>query len=180
MGLAMTFHPQWRGSRCDNSLRTAGMYFAPNVYHPEVLALYRQAVEAIAAACPAIDTFVFHTNDCGAGYPWAEKLYVNPNGPTGFEGRDMGLCVRDFLRSIRQGAADAGIDARVFSAPFMMTDEEMHLVKRSLEPGIGLVGAVPGELAAECNAVWAMPGHGAASSARSSTVFPHPTRCWAA
>ena len=145
-------HPEWRGSRCDNSLRTTGMYFAPNVDHPEVRAKYRQAVQEIVAACPLIDTFVFHTNDCGAGYPWCGRLYVNPNGPTGTMGKDMGLRVAEFLKALREGAGEAGVDARIFSAVYSwFTPEETHLVLRSLEPGIGLVGVAPGDLAGECS-----------------------------
>ncbi len=145
-------HPDWRGSRCDNSLRTTGMYFSPNVDHPEVRAKYRQAVKEIVTACPLIDTFVLHTNDCGAGYPWCGRLYVNPNGPTGTIGGDMGVRVAEFLKTLREGAAEAGVNARIFSAVYSwFTPEETQLVLRSLEPGIGLVGLAPGELTAECS-----------------------------
>ncbi|HUW56127.1 MAG TPA: hypothetical protein VMZ92_05790 [Planctomycetota bacterium] len=142
-------HPEWRGSRCDNSLRTVGMFFAPNTDHPEVREAYRDAVKMILKACPALNIFRFHTNDCGAGYPWASKLYVNPNGPTGSEGGDMGLRVAGFLKTIRDGAREAGVDAWVYTHPFMMTPDELHLLRRSLEPGIGVtshrgdVGADP-------------------------------------
>jgi hypothetical protein len=131
-------HPEWRGSRCDNSLRTVGMFFAPNTDHPEVRAAYRDAVKMIVKSCPGIDLFCFHTNDCGAGYPWANKLYVNPNGPTGTLGGDMGLRVTGFLKVIRDGAKDAGVDAWVYTNPYMMTPDETHLLGRSLEKGIGV------------------------------------------
>ena len=145
-------HPQWRGGRCDNSLRTTGMYFAVDVDNEEVRALYREAMKTIVTECPLLDVFVFHTNDCGAGYPWEGRLYVNPNGPTDTLGGDMGLRVAEFLKTLRQGAADGGVDARVFSSVYnWFTPDETHLVVRSLEPGIGLLGTAPGDLAAECS-----------------------------
>jgi len=145
-------HPQWRGGRCDNSLRTTGMYFAVDVDNEEVRALYREAMKTIVTECPLLDVFVFHTNDCGAGYPWEGRLYVNPNGPTDTLGGDMGLRVAGFLKTLRQGAADGGVDARVFSSVYnWFTPDETHLVIRSLEPGIGLLGTAPGDLAAECS-----------------------------
>ena len=76
-------HPQWRGSRADNCLRTTGMYFAPNTDHPEVRDAYRKAVSAILKQCPLLDMFYFVTNDSGAFFPWDGRLFVNPNGPTG-------------------------------------------------------------------------------------------------
>jgi len=134
----MYHHPEWRGSRCDNGLRTVGMFFAPNTDHPEVREAYRTAVKTIVKACPKLDLFWFHTNDCGAGYPWADKLYVNPNGPTGSLGSDMGLRITGFLKTIRDGAKDAGSDAWVYTNPYMMTPNELHLLGRSLEKGIGV------------------------------------------
>ena len=143
-------HPEWRGSRCDNPLRTTGMFFAPNTDHPEVRQAYRDAVKMIVKACPTLDLFCFHTNDCGAGYAWASKLYVNPNGPTwgsGSQGGDMGKRIADFLRTIRTGAKDGGVDAWVYTRPYMMTHDERHLLAHRLEKGIGVawdsIGAAP-------------------------------------
>ncbi len=144
-------HPEWRGSRCDNSLRTSGMYFAPNVYHPEVQERYRHALREIVAACPRIDTFLVFTNDSGSGFPWAARLYVNVNGPTGSKNRDIGYGVRDFARVIRQGAQDSGVTARVFMSTSHYMPDEVHLIKRSLEPGIGVIGMAPGDLVGECS-----------------------------
>jgi hypothetical protein len=62
-------HPEWRGSRCDNSLRTTGMFFALNVYHPEVLAAYRQGMKLLRRELPLLEIFSFATNDSGAAFP---------------------------------------------------------------------------------------------------------------
>ena len=146
-------HPQWRGSRADNSLRTTGLHFAPNTDHPEVREAYRLAVREITKRCPRLDFFSFVTNDSGSFYPWEKRLYANVNGPTGYEGRDMGERVAGFLMALRQGAADSGVDAYFFTDVYSrFSDDEIHLVLRSLRPGIGVNGRVPGPLAEECSA----------------------------
>jgi len=134
-------HPEWRGSRCDNSLRSAGLFFTPNVDHPEVRELYRQAVARVVKMCPLVDTFLFHTNDAGAGFIWSKKSYVNENGPTGYENRDMGVRVAEFLTNIRQGAQDAGVkDPHVFMPAGPFTREEEKLIHSQMKPGIGVQG----------------------------------------
>ncbi|MCE9614510.1 MAG: hypothetical protein K8T26_09555 [Lentisphaerae bacterium] len=159
-------HPEWRGARCDNSLRSIGMFFAPNTEHPGVREAYRAGVERIVRACPLIDTFSLATNDSGAGFIWSQKLYVNPNGPTGFEGRDMGHMVEGFLELIRAGAMDGGADdPRVFIDNWFSPDEK-KLVARSMRPGIGINGTLPSddaEKVRECSlanaGVWSAGGN---------------------
>lgn len=145
-------HPAWRGSRADNSLRSAGMFFAPNTDHPEVRDLYRRAVCEMLKQCPLIDLFTFNTNDSGAFYPWEKRMYVGINGPTGTQNIDMGKRVVDFLFALRQGAADAGSDAHFFTNVYgWFNDDETHLVLRSLKPGIGVNGMAPAPYEAECS-----------------------------
>lgn len=158
--------PEWRGARCDNALRSIGMFFAPNSEHPEVREAYRAGVAAIVRACPLIDTISLATNDSGAGFVWSQKLYVNPNGPTGFEGRDMGHMVAGFLETLRQGASDGGADdPRVFIDNWFSPDEK-KLVARSMKPGIGINGILPAaevERVNECSlanaGVWSAGGN---------------------
>ncbi len=168
-------HPQWRGSRCDNALRTTGMFFMPNVHHPEVLAAYRAAAREISRQCPLIDVFSFHTNDAGAGMPWTKRLYAGPNGPTGYLGKDMGDCVTNFLLAVRQGSLDAQADARVFTdCHYWFNDDEAHLIRKSLKPGVGIHGTAPGPLAAEHSLVWA-PGWGTGGVNMDAVVDKYPT-----
>jgi len=145
-------HPAWRGSRCDNSLRATGMYYAPNTDHPEVRAAYREGVRMLCKACPKLDIFTFNTNDSGGFYPWDKRLFSGINGPTGTQGKDMGLRVSEFLLELQAGAMDAGTDARIFTNVYgWFNDDETHLVLRSLTPGIGVNGLCPGEHQAECS-----------------------------
>ncbi|MCE9614292.1 MAG: hypothetical protein K8T26_08450 [Lentisphaerae bacterium] len=145
-------HPGWRGSRADNSLRATGLYYSPNTDHPEVRAAYRAGMRMLCKACPGLDLFTFNTNDSGGFYPWDKRLFSGVNGPTGTQGKDMGLRVTEFLLDMRAGALDAGVDAHVFTNVYhWFNDDETHLVLRSLKPGIGVNGICPGEHQAECS-----------------------------
>ena len=145
-------NPTWRGSRCDNSLRATGMYYAPNTDDPGVREAYREAMRMLCSAMPALDIFTFNTNDSGGFYPWDERLFSGMNGPTGTIGKDMGLRVMEFLKELRAGAQDAGVDAKVITNVYgWFKDAPKHLVLRSLEPGLGVNGPCPGEHFDECS-----------------------------
>ncbi len=62
-----TAHPDWRGPRCDQPVRSRHAYYALCVDQPAVLAMYRRAVAALCQAAP-IDTFDLITNDSGGGF----------------------------------------------------------------------------------------------------------------
>jgi len=166
-------HPQWRGSRADNSLRATGMYYSPNTDHPEVRAAYRAGVCALIKQCPAIDIFFFGTNDSGGFYPWDKRLFHGPSGPTGYERRDMGKRVVDFLSELRAGAQDAGGQADIYTNIHgWFTDDETHLVMRSLKPGIGCANGVAwGEYTAECSMLGA--GNWGGSTWHPGNIFDH-------
>ncbi len=134
--------PEWRGSRADNPLRTTGLFFAPNTDLPAVRAAYREAVRRILSDCPLIDIFQFVTNDSGAFYPWGNRLFVNPSGPTGFEHRDTGERVVGFLLALRAGAQDVGVDAWFYTDCGFTPDERYNILK-NLQPGIGVACHAP-------------------------------------
>lgn len=136
-------NPEWRGSRCDNSLRTAGMHFAPNMDHPGVREAYRTAVRMITEACPALDTWFLMDNDSGSGFTWGGRLYVNPNGPLGYDNVDMGKRVIGFVRELRQGAIDGGCANPQFYQLGWCTPDEERLIKKACEPGIGMYQKLP-------------------------------------
>lgn len=130
-------HPNWRGARGDNSLRTRDLLYAPCIDQPEVLKLYRQAAYEIVKAAPSINIFTFSTDDSGAAICWTERLYAGINGPTWCAGRDVGERVTVFLKTIRQGAIDAGVDARVYLVGGLSKSETLSVISK-LEPGIGI------------------------------------------
>jgi hypothetical protein len=135
-------HPEWRGTRADNPLRSTGLFFAPNTDHPDVRAAYREAVRMITKECPNLDVFRFVANDSGSFYPWAARAFINPNGPTGYENRDMGERVVGFLQALRAGALDAGVQAQVYTE-CLFTADEMHSIRKSLQPGVGIAQMAP-------------------------------------
>jgi hypothetical protein len=129
--------PHWRGARGDNSLRTRDLLYAPCIDQPEVLELYRRAVYEIVKAAPSIDIFAFSTDDSGAAICWTQRLYAGMNGPTWCAGKDIGERVKGFLKTLRQGAIDAGVDARVYLLGGLSKSETLSVISR-LEPGIGV------------------------------------------
>lgn len=135
-------HPEWRGTRADNPLRSTGLFFAPNTDHPEVRAAYREAMRMLCTACPNLDVFRFVANDSGSFYPWEARAFVNPNGPTGYENRDMGERVVGFLQALRAGALDAGVDAQMYTE-CLFTADEMHSIRKCLQPGVGIAQLAP-------------------------------------
>lgn len=138
--------PHWRGARCENSLRSTGLFFAPNIDHPEVQDAYRFAVREMLKQCPLLETLSFLANDSGSGVPYAQRLYVNVNGPTDTIGIGMGDRVTKFMKVLREGAAEAGCDMNVYCTVhdrFVPFEAEAIIAK--MEPGIGLFGRNPRE-----------------------------------
>jgi hypothetical protein len=152
-------HPNWRGARGDNSLRTTDLLYAPCVDQPEVLELYRKAVYEIVKAAPSIEIFTFATDDAGAMMCWTERLYAGVNGPTWCAGRNMGDRIAGFLKTVGQGALDAGVNARAYLASGLSKFDATSLISK-LEPGIGIglasgiaTATVPADLK-ECFMGW--------------------------
>jgi len=134
-------HPDWRGPRCDQPVRSRHAYYSMCVDQPEVLAIYRRAVAELCRAAP-IDTFDFVTNDSGGGFCWSASLYPGANGPTWCEHRSAADRITGFFSAIQAGAADAGIRADV-SATYgsgVIAQAEVDSVVVSLKPGQMLNG----------------------------------------
>jgi hypothetical protein len=106
-------HPEYRGPRIDQVTRSKKVYFAPNVANPDVLAMYREATNALMSACPQIETFLWVTTDAGSGFDWAPGLYPGANGAS--ENRDVPLADRvvGFMTNIQQAAAASGHRIRI-------------------------------------------------------------------
>lgn len=106
-------HPEYRGPRIDQVTRSKKVYFAPNVTNPDVLAMYREATNALLSACPQVETFLWVTTDAGSGFDWAPGLYPGANGAS--ENRDVPLADRvvGFMTNIQQAAAASGHRIRI-------------------------------------------------------------------
>jgi hypothetical protein len=131
-------HPDWRGARCEHPRRAKRAYFSPNIDNPEVLKLYREAYHQLCAIIP-IESFSFLTDDSGGGICWSEGLYPGANGPAGTKNKPMKDRYVDFMSSIKQGAADAGLNASVnLFGPIPAF--EMDAVCPSLPDGLSIKG----------------------------------------
>lgn len=106
-------HPEYRGPRIDQVTRSKKVYFAPNVSNPDVLAMYREATNALLSACPQIETFLWVTTDAGSGFDWAPGLYPGANGAS--DDRDVPLADRvvGFMTNIQQATAASGHRIRI-------------------------------------------------------------------
>lgn len=106
-------HPEYRGPRIDQVTRSKKVYFAPNVTNPDVLAMYREATNALLSACPQIETFLWVTTVAGSGFDWAPGLYPGANGAS--DNRDVPLADRvvGFMANIQQAAAGSGHRIRI-------------------------------------------------------------------
>ncbi len=102
-------HPDWRGPRCDHPRRARNTYYSPCIDRPEVLAMYKQAMEKLCRAAK-IEYFHIFTNDSGGGICWSSGLYPGKNGPQWCKHRSQSDRVTGFLNALKEGAGDAGID----------------------------------------------------------------------
>lgn len=101
-------HPELRGPRVDQENRSRTARFAPCVDRPEVLRLYREAMNQLLEKCPDVDLFSFLTDDSGSGFCWSAGLYPGKNGPSWCKNRPMAERVKGFLMALREGGLDAG------------------------------------------------------------------------
>ncbi len=107
-------HPAWRGPRCDMPFRSRRPYFAPCVDNDEVLALYREASDAIGKAAPVLDTAIFLCVDSGTGLCWYDRLYAGANGPGACRHRAMEERVAGFTSALSHGLSAGGRQPLVY------------------------------------------------------------------
>lgn len=101
-------HPLWRGPRVDHPQRSRVARFAPTVDHPEVLAMYREAIGILLRRCPEIELLSIITNDSGTGLDWSGGLYNGRIGNTLFRHRPMHERLRGFFTALQEGAKAVG------------------------------------------------------------------------
>ncbi|HEY3396232.1 MAG TPA: hypothetical protein VGM19_01110 [Armatimonadota bacterium] len=113
-------HPEWRGAQGELLCIARLSYFSPCVDHPEVLEMYRWAMEQLCRRVPELDYWASFTNDSAGGLCWSGS-YPGDNGPAWCHERSHTERVVGFLSALQQGARDAGCeveaDLRVCSVP---------------------------------------------------------------
>lgn len=106
-------YPKLRGPRVDQPNRARVPRFAPCVDQPETLRLYRDALKAMWAKCPEIDSFSFLTSDSGSGFCWVPGLYPGINGHSDCKDRPMEDRVAGFMKNFQTAADEAGVSLKV-------------------------------------------------------------------
>ncbi len=101
-------HPLWRGPRVDHPARARHPRWAPSIDHPEVLAMYREAMTLLLKRCPGIEVVSITTNDSGVGLDWSSGTYAGKLGNTLYRGRSMEARLEGFFSTLRSAATDAG------------------------------------------------------------------------
>jgi len=130
-------HPLWRGPQVDHPLRSRVPRFAPNIDHPEVLALYRESIRNLLKICPEIEVISLHTNDSGSGMSWSGGLYQGPNGSALTRHRKMHERYRDFFGALQAGAAEARPGPLEIDAEWSR-EPAPELVALKLAPGMAI------------------------------------------
>jgi hypothetical protein len=152
-------HPHWRGAQCELGRIARRPYFTPSIDEPEVLDLYRAAMREVAARFPEIDQFNFLTNDSGGGIAWTPNIYPGMNGPARWRRRSTGERIAGWLSALQDGAAQAGVQARVRIFSGGHSPETVSATKALLRPGQYLNG-VGGD-----DEPWAIAGAGLGAGA---------------
>src|SRR5580658_517258 len=143
-----TAHPELRGPRIDQPNRSRKAYFAPNVDEPEVLRMYRDAMQQLLKTCPEVEEFHWVTTDAGSGFDWAPSLYPGINGNSNDKDRPLSERVAGFLINAQKAARDAGnevqinlvpIEARPWMTPTFSPDVLENTV-RKLPRGLAVEG----------------------------------------
>lgn len=118
-------YPHLRGPRVDHPRRTTREEFAACTDLPEVLEMYEWMMAKLKKTVPMLEQFIIWTDDCGAGFCWADTLYNGPNGPRGCKGINMGDRVRGYLEALHSGAKKGGGDLKiVFSGNISASETE--------------------------------------------------------
>jgi len=141
-------HPELRGPRVDQPNRARVPRFAPSVDEPETLRLYRDALQAMWAKCPEIDTFAFLTTDSGSGFDWVPGLYAGINGNTKWKDRPMEQRVAGFMKNFQTAADKFNLKVSVSVNPISprqwmtpsFSEETIQATVKLLPRGMAIAG----------------------------------------
>lgn len=133
-------HPHWRGAQCELSRIARRPYFAPSIDEPEVLTLYRDAMQELSTKFPEIERLSFLSNDSGAGLAWTPNSYPGMNGPLKWRLRDPGERIAGWLCALQEGAAQAGVKVAVNLHSSGLSPEIRSATRQHLKAGQYLNG----------------------------------------
>jgi hypothetical protein len=143
-----TAHPELRGPRIDQPNRSRKAYFAPNVDEPEVLRMYRDAMQRLLKTCPEVEEFHWVTTDAGSGFDWAPSLYPGINGSSDNKDRPLSDRVAGFLINAQNAARDVGHEVEINLVPIKprpwmtptFSPDVLENIVRKLPRGVAVEG----------------------------------------
>jgi len=143
-----TAHPELRGPRIDQPSRSRDVYFAPNVDHPVMLAIYRDGMQRLLEACPEVETFNWTTTDAGSGFDWTPSLYPGENGNSNYRNKPVSDRVAGFMINVQNAAREAGHDIRININPIpprqwmipTFSPDVLESIVRKLPRGLAVEG----------------------------------------
>ena len=115
-----TAYPELRGPRIDQPNRSRKAYFAPNVDEPEMLRMYRDAMQQLLKTCPEADEFHWVTTDAGSGFDWTPSLYPGINGSSNDTTVRYRTGLRDFWSMHRKPLKMRGMRWKSISSPLSL------------------------------------------------------------
>lgn len=155
-------HPLWRGPRVDHPARAHVPRWAPSIDHPEVLALYREAMTTLLRRVPGIEVLNITTNDSGVGLDWSRGTYAGQLGNTRYRSRPMEERLRGFFTTLQAAVKDAGgnLDLQIK----WTRETDPRRIARLLGPGMAIENlegpnATPFQAAAGFEEFYSSPYH---------------------
>ncbi|MBI4023886.1 MAG: hypothetical protein HY360_02835 [Verrucomicrobia bacterium] len=109
---AFQSHPRWRGPEVQLPTISRVPYHSPCLDQPEVLAMYRRAMQELCRRLPEVDSYSMLTNDSSAGICWSHT-YPGKNGPRACRKIALIDRVTGFMDALQEGARAAGREIAV-------------------------------------------------------------------
>lgn len=131
-------HPEWRGPRVDHPDRSRTPRYAPCITHPEVLALYTEAMSRILQRAPEIEIIQMRTSDSGAGLGWSSRLYAGIGGNPAYQTVPMEKRIALFFKALRAGVED---DNELHINMYNVKDVRQKQIVMNLEQGMAVDGS---------------------------------------
>jgi hypothetical protein len=107
-------YPGMLGPRVDHPRRSTQKEFAPCIMVKETQQMYAGMMGELLKNVPEITTFVFKTNDAGAGVCWSDWLYSGPNGNIACKNQGAGSRMNTLLSTFKNGAQMAGKQLSIY------------------------------------------------------------------
>ena len=130
-------YPEVRGARVDSPEYSAEPEYALDVNHPLVLEHYAQLMTQLMETAPDLGLFSVWSQDSAAGFPWADRLYPGPNGPTRSRRRPIEETVVRFMANLRDAGRSVNPDLQLTLCISWFSEREFPLILDAMPKDIG-------------------------------------------